>query len=282
MVYILFDIGGTKTRIGVSFDGKRLGKVRVIPTPKTARKGIKIILDAAQELAAGEKIKAVAGGIAGSFDRRKSIIVGGGANIKGWMGVYLKEKFEKVFRVPTYLENDAALAGLGEAKFWAGKSKEIVAYITVSTGLGGAKIVNGKIDPHARGYEPSYEIVNAGAYRKSWDDTRLRTYLSGNGIKKRFHKDPALIKRRVIQNELARWLAVALNNVIVFWSPDIIVVGGSVMNIIPMSRVRAYLDKIYQRILPPPPIKKAALGDFGGLYGALIYLRQQRAKKDRL
>ena len=109
MVYILFDIGGTKTRIGVSFDGKRLGKVRVIPTPKTARKGIKIILDAAQELAAGEKIKAVAGGIAGSFDRRKSIIVGGGANIKGWMGVYLKEKFEKVFRVPTYLENDAAL-----------------------------------------------------------------------------------------------------------------------------------------------------------------------------
>lgn len=280
MAYIFFDLGGTKTRIAISSDGKRLGKVKVIPTPRDAKSGITVLKSVAEELAAGKRIKAICGGIAGSFDRRKSVIVGGGPNIKGWMGAHLKEKFEKAFHAPVYLENDAALAGLGEVKFGAGQGKEIVAYITVSTGYGGAKIINGIIDPHARGYEPSYEIVNAMAYRKSWDDTRLRIYLSGSGIKKRFHKDPALIKSRAIQDELACWLAVALNNVIVFWSPDVIVVGGSVMNIIPMARVRAHLDKIYQRILPPPPIKKAALGDLGGLYGALIYLQQQRMKKN--
>src|SRR3989338_10491250 len=108
MVYILFDIGGTKTRIGVSFDGKRLGKVKIIPTSRDAKGGIAVLKSIAEELTGGKKIKAICGGIAGSFDRRKSVIVGGGGNIKGWVGKPLKVMLERKFHASVYLENDAA------------------------------------------------------------------------------------------------------------------------------------------------------------------------------
>lgn len=277
MTYILFDIGGTKTRIGVSWDGKRLGKVIIIPTPRDVRSGIAVLKSVAAELTRGKKIKAIAGGIAGSFDRRKSVIISGGANIKGWLGVHLKEKFEKAFHAPVYLENDAALAGLGEAVMGAGKRKEIVAYFTVSTGFGGTRIVNGKIDVSAYGFEPEYQIIDAGGClcRKCGGD-KLGKHISGNGILEHYGKKPEKIRGEHIRKDLARWLAIGLNNSIVHWSPDVVILGGSVMKLISVAQVRRELKKIFRAFPKPPPLKKAALGDFGGLYGALIYLQQQK------
>lgn len=279
MAYILFDLGGTKTRIAVSPDGKRLGKVRIIPTPRDAMGGIAVLKSIAMELAGGKKIKAICGGIAGSFDRRKSVIIRGGGNIKGWVGKPLKALFQHVFHAPVFFENDAALAGLAEAVKGAGKGKEIMAYFTVSTGFGGVRIVNDKIDASARGFEPTYLIIDIGGKLcRKCRGKDIGAHLSGKGIFEHFHEKPENIKSQKIKNDLARFLAIGLHNAIAFWSPDMFIVGGSVMNIIPLDRVRAQLKKLYHGALPPPPIKKAALGDLGGLYGALIYLGQQRGK----
>jgi glucokinase len=51
--------------------------------------------------------------------------------------------------------------GLGEAVFGAGKGREIVVYMTISTGVGGARIVGGKIDASAMGFEPGHQIIDA-------------------------------------------------------------------------------------------------------------------------
>jgi predicted NBD/HSP70 family sugar kinase len=282
-MYLLFDLGGTKLRMALSRDGKRFFAVRVVPSPRTVRDGLKIfqIYLADNKI---KKLKAAVGGIAGSFDRRKSVVVWGGVHIKGWAGKPLKQILERGLKAPVFLENDAALAGLAEATHLrvargqargAGMGKEIVAYFTVSTGFGGARITRGKIDDSARGFEPEYQVVAGGKKLCSrCSGFYLGNHLPGSAIYQHYHKNPKDITDKRIRDDLSRWLAIALNNAIVFWSPDVIVLGGSVMNIIPLERVRKYLKKFYRHSLPP--IRRTKFGDLVGLYGALLYLKQKK------
>ena len=46
--------------------------------------------------------------------------------------------------MPAFVDNDANVAGLAEALVGAGKDKSVVYYVTISTGIGGALIVDGK------------------------------------------------------------------------------------------------------------------------------------------
>lgn len=272
---IVFDIGGTKTRIAVSKNGKTFGGIKIFPTPKNFFEGIKMLQKSAEELTGGKKIKAVCGGIAGALDRKKERIVSE-SNVAGWIEKPLKKKLEKIFRTPVFLENDAALAGLGEAHFGAGKNKKIVAYITISTGVGGARIVNGRIDENFFGFEPGYQILDAGAcIYKICKDGSLLDHISGSALVRHFGKKPEEISDQKIKDDLAKWLAIGLNNSIVHWSPEIVILGGSVMKIIPLSMVKKNLKSILKVFPDIPKIKKAALGDLGGLYGALVLLKQK-------
>lgn len=274
-MYLIFDIGGTKTRIAVSENGKIFRSVKIIPTPKNFFEGIKTIKKFGLELSRGNKIKAVCGGVAGALNSEKNFLVGG-PNISRWIKKPLKKELKKAFRAPVFLENDAALAGLGEAHFGAGKNKKIVAYITVSTGVGGARIVNGEIDANFLGFEPGHQIIDAGrCLCKKCKGGYLLNHISGSALKKHFNKNPKEIYDKKIKDDLARWLAIGLNNSIVHWSPEIVILGGSVMNIIPLDRVRKHLKKSLKIFPIIPQIKKAALGDLGGLYGALVLLKQK-------
>jgi len=273
-MYLLFDIGGTKMRLAVSRDRKKVAAVRIVSTPQSFHTGIQIFKLIAEELVGGKKIFAVSGGIAGSFDRTKTKIIGGGSNIQDWVGKPIRRELERIFRVPVYLENDAALSGLAEAVRGAGQGKEIMVYYTVSTGFGGARIVNGKIDFYARGFEPTNQIVDLRALLKDYRRGRIGEYISGKGIEERFHKSPEKISNRKIRDDLAKYLAVALNNGILHWSPDLIVIGGPVMKIISLERTRFHLRKIYKEPVAPPPVVKSKLGDLSVIYGALVYLNQ--------
>ena len=53
----------------------------------------------------------------------------------------IKEKYN----LPTYLDNDANVATLGEFMFGAGKGTENMVFVTASTGIGGGAIINGKL-----------------------------------------------------------------------------------------------------------------------------------------
>ena len=86
---------------------------------------------------------------------------------------------------------------------------------------------------------------------------------------------PFEIHDDAIWDKLAKFLAYGLNNTIVYWSPDIIVLGGSMMKEvgIPVPAVRKHLSEILKIFPTIPQIEKAELADFGGLYGSLAYAR---------
>ena len=271
-MYLLFDIGGTKMRVALSVDLKKIGKLEIIPTPKNFSEGIAVLKKTALKIEPNVKIKKICGGIAGLLDKNKEKLINA-PNLREWVNKPLKKELEKVFKVPVYLENDADLAGLGEAVFGAGKNKDIVVYMTISTGVGGTRIVNGKIDKNAMGFEPGHQIIPC--CNENGKIMSLENCVSGVAFKKRYKKEPYEILDSAIWDKTAESLAYGLNNTIVHWSPDVIVLGGSMMKKIGISIPQTvfYLKNINKIFPNLPLIKMASLKDLGGLYGAMAFLR---------
>lgn len=279
-MYILFDIGGTKMRVVAADREKFLGEPVVVSTPKDFSEGLetlkRIIDNLALGLAAdGRAVTAIVGGIAGPLNAEQTMLVKS-PNLADWVNRDIKNTLHDAYKVPVNLENDAALVGLGEAHFGAGRGKSIVAYLTISTGVGGARIIDGKIDRASFGFEPGHQIIDPdNSLCPTCEGNDLEAYVSGTAIEKRYGMKPYEIHDDAIWDELAKFLAYGLNNTIVHWSPDVVVLGGSMMKEIgiPVPAVRKYLAEILKIFPTPPVIEKAELGDFGGLYGSLAFAR---------
>lgn len=253
---ILFDIGRTKTRIAFSENGESFEEPKVLETQKNYEEGLKLFIETAKQLVNGREIKKIAGGMSRS--------------ISGWTYEKLKTDLEKEFNCGVFVENDSAMIGLGEANSGAGKGFEIVAYITVSTGVGGAKIVNGKIDEHAVGFEPGKQIMDIETGKT------LEDMISGRALQEKTGKHPKEITDPAVWDTHAWLLAIGLNNIVVEWSPNCVVLGGSMITgnpAIPLDKTKNYLKEVLKIFPEIPAIKKAELGDFGGLWGALAYLK---------
>ncbi len=277
-MFLLFDIGGTKMRLAISQNGETFGEPKIIETPKNFDEAMSLFEKTVFDLAGGKKIEAAAGGIAGPLDRKKEKLLNS-SNIAGWVGKPLKESVEKAIGAPLYLENDAAIVGLGEATVGAGKGEEIVAYMTVSTGVGGARIVDGKIDRNIYGFEPGHQIIDPIGLSCPICGTigHLEGQVSGAALEIRYHKKPYEIIDPHLWEEEAKWLAYGLNNTIVHWSPNVVVLGGSMIIKEPgisIERVRYHLKNALLIFPESPRLVKAELGDVGGLYGALVFLKQ--------
>ena len=99
----------------------------------------------------------------------------------------------------------------------------------------------------------------------------LESYISGAALDVRYGAHPFEIKDPQVWSEVEKLLAVALNNVIVFWSPDIIILGGGMVldSAISVDNVKNNLKKSFKVFPELPVILKAELGDKSGLYGGL-------------
>lgn len=264
-------------RLAASQDGKNISRPKIIPTPQNFSAAIAEFKTMAAELSNGAKITAVAGGIAGPLDDTKSMILNA-HNLPDWNLKPFKKEIEKTVKAPVVIENDAAVFGLGEATRGAGTGKKIVAYITVSTGVGGSRIVNGAIDNRAVSFEPGQQLIDPQKTLcpECVGAGTLENLVSGGALKKRFGKSPVEIKDAQIWEQLAEWLAYGLNNTIVHWSPDILILGGPMLwgkPAISLERVRFHLKNILKIFPELPEIKASQLKDLGGLYGALELLK---------
>lgn len=261
-------------RLATSLDGKTLSATKIVATPPDFNQGIQTLKQVADELSQGGKIEAAAGGLAGPLDKDKTMLVKS-PHIGNWIGKNFKQELEQALNATVSLENDADLAALGEACFGAGVGKNIVAYLTISTGVGGGRVVNKKLDENALGFEPGHQIiVPDGAPCDCGGKGHLESYVSGSGLLKIYQKKGEDISDPKVWDEVAKYLTIGLNNVSVFWSPDIIILGGAVMKSIPLDAVRAYLAEVLTIFPQAPEMQLAKLGDPAGLYGALALIAQ--------
>jgi predicted NBD/HSP70 family sugar kinase len=280
MTYVLFDIGGTKTRIALSDDLETYGESMSFKTPKKFQAGMKEFEQAvAKILPDGVKVKGLAGGIRGRLSEDKSGI-DNDAVLTDWRGQSVTGYLEGVYGCPAFLENDAAIAGLGEAVFGAGKGFEIVAYHTISTGVGGAKIENGEIDLATVGFEPGHQILDVD--RTVLGDEvvpTLENLVSGTAIEERYKvKAYEIPQSDVLWKELAGYVAQGLRNTVMYWSPEAIVLGGSMVigdPCIKIDDIRKETVAALDGFVDTPYIAEAKLGDETGLYGAMAILKKR-------
>ena len=264
-------------RVARSYDCEKIDAIEKIRTPEIFEEAVAAFSIVAKKLSDNKRIIKSAGGIAGILDRNREKLLYS-PNLQKWVNRALKQELTKILGTDLNIENDASMVGLGEAVYGAGKGYEIVSYITVSTGVGGSRIVNGKIDENVNGFEPGHQIIDAdGSLCSDCVGTGdLESYISGSAIKKRFNKNPKEIKDPNLWIQLSNWLAYGLLNTSVHWSPDIIVLGGSMLVGAPAISVEQTENKLRDIMahLPIKPIiKKAELSDIGGIMGSLAYLK---------
>jgi len=282
-MYILFDIGGTKTRVAATNDLETILRVEKFNTPLSYAEGMAAIVAAVETVRGGEQVTAMAGGIRGPLNHEKTGIVSEKVLID-WVGRSITGDLNQKYHVPVYLENDTAIVGLGEVHYGAGKGADIVAYHTVSTGVGGARYVHGHIDVVSVGFEPGHQILDIDrTVLGSHVSPTLENMVSGTALEKRRGMKPYEISQDDhVWDELAGVLAFGLKNTIVYWSPDVIVLGGSMVIGDPrilLADIIRHTEEVLGGLLPCPKIVDAILKDEGGLYGAMALIKEKQGNK---
>jgi len=262
------DIGGTNIRIGISANLKQLEGHLTFKNPKDYRQALELISGYFNQLMPGKQLADLVIGVAGTLNRDRNQLTAS-PQLVNWIDQPLAEDLSDLCNTVVYLYNDAALSALAESTRGAGQNFKIVGYLTISTGVGGAKVINQKIDGPNQAFEPGRMIIN--------NQQTLGDLLSGMSIYKQTGHHPEEIDEPVFWQKKSEILVKALNNLSVDWQPDCFVLGGSISTKFDFDLLNRELSRYLD---PHPIILKSKLGDLSGLIGGMVILKQIRQNKD--
>jgi len=263
---IVSDIGGSHMRIAVSDTPDSFEEPAVLDTPEDFDAAVAAFASAVTGLAHGRPITGGMVGLAGLLSPDRTVLLRS-PHLRGWEGKNVTEAFSQAVGAPIRFENDVALGALGEAKHGAGAGVSLVAYLAAGTGINGARVIDGRLDRTAFGFEIGHQLLGSDANATEWE-----SLVSGSGVAQRYGKPSSEITDTAIWNECADYFAYGLYNTILYWSPERVVLGGSLFlkpSPIPLERIKTTLRSIAFALPELPDIRLAALGDYSGLYGAL-------------
>ncbi len=277
--YVGIDLGGTKTIVSsADSKGNIIKQVRE-NTPASLNEGLEMLMRMVREVSSSPTSIGCACG--GPLDWRNGIV--SPVHMPSWRSVPLKEIMEKEFGCNFYVDVDTNVAALGEYYFGQASKYNVFIYITLSTGMGAAKLINGKI---YRGYghpemgHQSFALSIKHAHKSFVLDEHvcecgakgcLESYVSGNAIRTIYGTSAEEITDKNIIEEIAVNFGEGLRNIIALHSPEAIFVGGGVAyglgeQILGPAR---QIAKNNLKIVPMPEIKLASLGYNSALMGSV-------------
>lgn len=310
-IALAFDLGGTELRAALVDDGGKLLAFASVPT--RARDGPNAVIEQIAMLAEktcsevpDARPLGVGIGAPGPLDPVLGILTAP-PTLSGWREVPLARLLQDRLKLPVRLENDANAAALGEWRFGAGRGAASLVFVTVSTGIGGGVISDGRIMHGRRGLAGEighmtitsegerclcgavgcFEAVASGtalgrratALTKPGDGSALRTLSDDGEVTGRHVVEAARAGDEaalaLIERE-ARWLGIGFTNLLHLYSPDMIVMGGGISHGHDLLRDRIEAT-MRERAMPAyrdVPVVPAQLARHAGLIGAasLIFL----------
>lgn len=302
------DIGGTQLRAAlVDAEGKLHARADCPTEPErgiaaAARRLVSLFREVSAG-ANGEEIAGIGLSSAGPIDP-ESGVYDHPPNLTGWHGRTMKPAITEAMGVPVTVGHDAHLAAIAETRFGAAIGRREVVYVTVSTGIGGGIIANGRPVNGAQGLagEIGHLIIDpAGPKCNGGCSGCLEVFASGGGAAHEAQRriaggetsailelasgDPDRITGQLVYeaagvgDEMAKQiveraveaLATGLANLLATFDPDVLIVGGSVL-----EGLAPYWDDLLGRVRrrgllryrDAVPIVTSALGDDVSILGA--------------
>jgi glucokinase len=148
LAVIGIDAGGTKIAALVLHDDQVVEKHR-IPTDTTSAQSVVVGLGEITSLlrervaSQGIEVEAVGVGAAGFIDYGNGVVTFS-PNLP-LLDTPLRDLLQKQCGIPVYLDNDANVAALAEARMGAGRGARFLVHLTLGTGIGGGIIIDGRV-----------------------------------------------------------------------------------------------------------------------------------------
>ena len=224
----------------------------------------------------------------------------------GWRNIPLRDELKSYYDLPIFIDNDATVAGWAEYQAGVSRNTSSSVFLTLGTGVGAGIIVDGKIwsGAHGAASELGHLIIEVDGIPCTCGKCGCtERYCSATAIIRMakeacaLHPDCAILKavngdvdkitaktvfdlakegddiaNRVFRRYV-KYLTIAINNVVSFLDPDMIVLGGGVSRAgdFLLDAVRELLPKyLMYPVLPMPEIALAQLGNDAGIIGAAL------------
>jgi glucokinase len=300
---LALDIGGTKLAAAlVGRDGSTSG---VLVEPTRREEGWPAVVD--RLFALGRRALADAGvprvsavGIAcgGPLDVDTGTLLSP-PHLPGWNDVPIGPLAAHAFGAPFALQNDATACALAEFRFGAGRGTSTMLYLTVSTGIGGGAVVDGRLHLGATGNASEFGHLTVLRGGRECSCGRLgcvEAYSSGTSIAARATElvacgESTVLSRldritaadvskaaaagdgvaRAVWDESVEMLGTAVTDLVNVFEPDLVVLGGGVTRAGAMllEPIRAQVAREAMRpAAEAARIALAGLGDRVGVVGA--------------
>ncbi len=235
-------------------------------------------------------------------------------NLPGWRNVLLRDIIQNKLDKKAFLINDANAAALGELYFGSAQGAHNFIYITLSTGIGGGIVIDGKIYTGAIGTAgevghmtiddngPLCNCGNKGCWEalasgtalareakhriKEGAKTSILKYVGGDAEKVTAHIIHIAAEQgdKLAKDLIARtgyYVGVGLANLINIFNPELIVIGGGLSNIGDMLLKPAFkeaAERSYKEAFQAVRFASAGLGRNSGVLGAAAFAVQEMKK----
>lgn len=245
--YIGVDLGGTNVRVAkVTEDGQVLAQVK---GPSYGQEGpakvMANIKEMIHEIPDWKEARGIGVGVPGPVDKKSGSMVLS-TNLPGFTGYPIARELSDEFGMPAYLDNDANVAGLAEARVGAGKGLKTVFYVTISTGIGGVLCVDGKTVSGKHGFGGEVANIIIDRNRKKINNLNagaIENEASGTAITRKGREampeediphagkvfelaDAGNEKAKAIVSQMEEDLGQMFATIACVCDPDIFIIGG--------------------------------------------------------
>lgn len=261
---VAVDTGGTKTLIASFGEDGRIGHQFKFPTPPTTVEYVQVLSQELEKAFGNETVDAIV--IAMPSIVKDGIAVW--ANNLKWKDFDVVSALTGVLGdAPIYVENDANLAGLAEARQLS-EIPSLCLYVTISTGIGSGIITDGVIHHALRASEIGRTLVEYDGSVREWE-----TFSSGKAIATIYGKYARDITSKRIWSQIADRISRGFLATIPVLQPDVIIIGGSIGT--HFSHYGKELKGLLKDHLPPhipsPKIVQAKHPEEAVIYGCYYY-----------
>ncbi len=275
-MYLGIDIGGTKTLVATLSDDGKITDSRRFPTDKDYERFLHDLADNLSQLKLEDDYK-ICAGIPGLLDRTAGIVHSLG-NLP-WRDKPIRGDISKLVNdKPVTIENDSRLAGLYEALLIKDRYSDRVLFLTISTGIGGALVHDGRLVTALQDTEMGKMPLEHNGKVIHWED-----FAGGRGVVDNLHKRAEQITDPEEWRKVGEPIAYGLGAVCSVLQPEVIILGGSVGAYADRYKdvITDYLaEHLHSNVRQPKDVLAAKDPDEAVLHGCYELLKQAGDGKD--